>query len=263
MLPVTEPPVPPARSAPVQSVDRALRILLAFVVPDQRLSVGELARILGVHKSTASRLAATLVASGFLERDGGEQLLLGPEVARLGTLARSGNSLVDRARPVMEQLAAETGETVTLAVAEAGEAVTIAQAEGSFVVGTRSWLGQRSPLHATSDGKVLLAFGAGTLPEGRLRRCTPVTVTDRRALEAVLHHVRLEGWASSAGDFEDGLHGVAVPVWDEGGRFRAALCVSGPAYRLQEGRVDDVARRCLAAARRIYGAEPDQGGAPR
>jgi DNA-binding IclR family transcriptional regulator len=249
---ISEPNANPARAGRIQSVERALRMLRAFATPGQQLTVGALARHLGVHKSTASRLAATLVAAGFLERGGDDdQLALGPELLRLGRLAASGRSLPEAARPVMDELAAETGETVTLSVAEAHGALTIAQSEGSFAVGLQGWLHRTSPLHATSDGKVLLAFGAATLPEGELEATSLDTITDRTALDAELAQVRARGWGSARGDFELGLNGVAAPIFAPGAVCRAALCISGPAYRIPEQDFPVLGARCATAAARI------------
>ena len=119
----------------------------------------ELAARVGVHKSTASRLAATLAARGFLERPAGsEAFRLGPELGRLGLLALGGRELVELSRPAMERLAADTGETVNLAVLDGEEAVNVAQVEGRHIVGVGSWTGRRTALHCTANGKVLLAF---------------------------------------------------------------------------------------------------------
>ncbi|MDO8186547.1 IclR family transcriptional regulator [Conexibacter sp. JD483] len=236
----------------IQSVERALRILRAFTEPGQRLTVAELARRLDVHKSTASRLAATLVSAGFLERGGeNDPLVLGPQLVRLGRLAVSGRSLPEIARPVMDELAAQLGETVTLSVPDAGQALTIGQSEGTFAVGLQNWLGKRAPLHATSDGKVLLAFGAATLPAGELSARTPDTIVDRAALDAELAQLRERGWGSSRGDFELGLNGVAAPILLPDGTCRAALCLSGPAYRVRSDDLAALAARVAFAARRI------------
>jgi len=238
--------------APVQSAERALRILCGFTQPGQRASVAEIARRLGVHKSTASRLCATLVGAGFLERTGAsEQLSLGPEVVRLGRLAVRGRSLPDVAAAEMDALARAAGETVTLAVADGGETLTIAQSAGTHAVGLQSWLGRRSPVHATSDGKVLLAFGAAALPAGPLEARTPDTIVDRAALAAELERVRERGWGSAEGDFELGLNGVAAPIVTADGSCRAALCVSGPAYRVLPADMPELGAQCAAAAARI------------
>jgi DNA-binding IclR family transcriptional regulator len=217
----------------LQSVDRALRILLAFEEEGQEKTLGELAALLGVHKSTASRLAATLRKHGLLERDrDSERFHLGPELSRLGMLALGDRSLNEVAREPMAKLAAETGETVTLAVMQAGELTTVMQFDSRYVVGPSSWVGKRTPLHTTSDGKVMLAFGGAKLPRGRLVALTDNTHTRRDELERELEEVRRRGWAQALGDLEDGLHGAAAPVFDAYGRCRAAVCVSGPSYRI-------------------------------
>jgi DNA-binding IclR family transcriptional regulator len=236
----------------IQSVERALRILRGFTQPGQQASVVELGRQLGVHKSTSSRLVATLVVGGFLERTtGSEHVCLGPELVRLGRLSLSSRSLPDVAAPEMAALAQVVGETVTLSVADAGETLTIAQSAGTHAIGLQSWLGRRSPLHASSDGKTLLAFGAAQLPDGPLSACTPDTVVDRATLAAQLERAREDGWASAEGDFELGLNGVAAPIVTADGGCRAALCVSGPAYRVRAVDLAELGARCAAAAARI------------
>ena len=236
----------------IQSAERALRILRAFTEAGQQASVAEIGRQLGVHKSTASRLVATLVAAGFLERAGAtDHVGLGPELVRLGRLAMSSRSLPDVAAPEMDALAAAVGETVTLSVADTGETLTIAQSAGTHAVGLQSWLGRRSPLHATSDGKVLLAFGAARLPGGPLEARTPDTIVDRGVLAVELERARDRGWASAEGDFELGLNGVAAPIRTADGTCRAVLCVSGPAYRIRAADLPALGDQCASAAARI------------
>src|ERR671916_1451191 len=121
----------------LQTVDRALRLLLLFEEVDQEYRVGEMAVMLSVDKSIASRLAATLDGRGFLERvPGSEAFRLGPELARLGMLAvGSSHNLIELARGTMERLAEETRETVNLARLDDGKAVNIVQIDGPHLVG--------------------------------------------------------------------------------------------------------------------------------
>ena len=233
----------------VQSVDRALQILRAFEGEGGALRVTDLAARLGVHKSTASRLAATLAAHDFLERaDGAEAFRLGRRLVRLGMVA-AGRKLVDTARPAMEELAAATGETVVLSVSGGDAAVHVAQVDSRFLLGGNRWIGLRSPLHASSDGKVLLSFGAAELPRGvRLARVAPRTLTSHAALARELAGVRRRGWARAVGEYEEGLNGVAAPVYDADGRCVGALSVSGPAYRLSEEQLPELGARCAEAA---------------
>jgi DNA-binding IclR family transcriptional regulator len=232
----------------LQSVERALRVLTAFESNGQELGVGEIAELLDVHKSTASRLAATLAASGFLERSpASESFRLGPQLARLGVLAFGGPALVEIARKPMEELARTTGETVTFSVRDGNEAVTVAQIDARYLVGVKNWVGGRTPLHCTSDGKVLLAFGGGKLVRRPLQALTARTVTDRTELRRQLEETRRRGWGSGVGEYEDGLNGVAAPVLDAAGRCRAALCVCGPSYRVPEEALRGFAKQCVQA----------------
>jgi len=233
----------------VQSVERALQILLAFEPEGGELGVTDIAARLGVHKSTASRLAATLAAHGFLERATADKLRLGRRLVRLGLVAAGGSDVADAARPAMAKLAAATGETVVLSVAAGGEAVDVAQVDSRYLVGGRRWIGLSTPAHASSDGKVLLAFGAAELPpDGALERVSSRTIASRAELERELDEVRRRGWARALGECEEGLNGVAAPVLDGAGRCVAALSVSGPAYRVTEELLPALGRRCAEAA---------------
>jgi DNA-binding IclR family transcriptional regulator len=231
----------------LQTADRALQVLQQFHAPADALSVTEIADRLGVHRSTASRLVSTLRARGFLERTVGDLVRLGPEVARLGRVTLAARELATIGQPLIERLAADTGETVTLAVVAAGDALTVAQAGGRHVVSSGKWVGLRTPVHCTADGKVLLAFGATTPPHAGLERRTERTIVDPAALERELGEVRARGFAVSEGEFEQGLVGVAAPVRQDGACV-AALCISGPQYRLDRAVAEDLAPACIEHA---------------
>ncbi len=236
------------RPSTLRTADRALRVLQEVGSPNQAPTVSKVADRLGINRSTVSRLVGTLESRGFLERSGpGDRLRLGPEVARLGRVALAGRELASVARPGMDRLADETGETVTLAVPAGATVLTEVQSDGRHFVASGKWAGVRTASHCCSDGKVLLAFGALELPPGRLRRFAPNTIVDRRALARELALVRRRGFAVCVSELEDGLVGLAAPVRD-GGACIAALCVSGPAYRLDRDAVERFAPACLAAA---------------
>src|SRR5581483_455028 len=172
----------------IQFADRVLTILSAFRNEGQEYSVTELAAALGVHKSTASRLVTTLASKGFLERTpANRSLRLGPELGRLGLLAITGRSLMQAARRPMEMLAAETGETVNLAVLDGRDVVNIAQVDGPHIVGVGTWTGRRTKAHCAANGKVLLAFSGKdwrSLVEQPLEAFTDSTITRLETLES-------------------------------------------------------------------------------
>jgi DNA-binding IclR family transcriptional regulator len=241
----------------LQTVDRALRLLLLFEEVDQEYRVGEMAEMLGVDKSGASRLAATLANRGFLERaPGSEAFRIGPELGRLGVLSMGGShNLVELARRPMQNLAAETAETVNLARLEDRKVVNIAQVDGAHLVGLGDWTGWKTEPHATANGKVLLAFTDDPSEDPALldplEAFTEQTITNQEDLRAELESVRSEGWASTLGELEDGFNGVAVPISDGFGRCQASLSVSGPVYRVAPSRLPELAVLCKQAAGEI------------
>src|SRR5437016_5037170 len=178
----------------LQSVTRAIRSL-ELISEAGELGVTELGRRLGVHKATASRLAATLATHGLIERDPmTDRYKLGFGLIRLAGTTMAGLDLVRSARPLIEDLAERTRETVNLGVLS-GDAVTyIDQVTGTRAIVAVSWVGRRTPLHATSNGKVLLAFMDDAERDRHLARplekLTDNTVTDKAQLLTQLREVR-------------------------------------------------------------------------
>lgn len=241
---------PRQSSSTLQTADRALQILQQFQYAGEALTVSELAGRLALHRSTASRLVTTLRARGFLERGPGEAVRLGPEAVRIGRLALDGRQLIVIAQPVMDRLAKETGESVTLAMPAGDQVLTVAESGGSYFVSSGHWIGVKTPAHCAADGKVLLSFGAINMPNGVPSALTSRTITDPGALAAELAAVRDRGYAVARGELEDGLNGLAVPVRDRTA-CAAALCISGPAYRMERRDEAADARACQEAAEEI------------
>jgi DNA-binding IclR family transcriptional regulator len=233
----------------VQSADKALAILAAFNEGRPQVGVSELAAELGMHKSTVSRLIATLEKRGLVRRDG-DRFMPGFELARLGALAVRGIALVGSARDSLEQLAGETRETVNLAVRDGDRALNVHQVQSEHMVGVGDWTGRALPLHATANGKVLLAFGEGGLPVS-LPALTRHTITSRDELLGELERTREAGFGVALEELELGLHAVAAPVFDCFGACVAAVSVSAPAYRLQQAALPAAGARCAAAAEEI------------
>lgn len=234
----------------LQAADKVLQVLAAFDSTARELSVGRIADTLGVHKSTASRLATALVRRGFLERSK-RALRLGPEVNRIGLLALGNRDLASLAAEAMQWLCSRTGETVHLAVLDGSEALNIGQVDGPAIIGIGNWAGRRTKLHCAANGKVLLAFSREDLIEDPLESFTARTTTSIKALRDELVRIRKLGWASNTGELEEGLNAVAVPVFDATGNCRAALSVSGPSFRLAPDSYPRLAGLCQQAARLI------------
>ena len=147
---------------------------------------------------------------------------------------------------------ATLGESINVAVLREHFAVNVVQSQGHASVISQNWIGQLTPLHATSSGKVLLAHldsaQQAELIGRKLDRFTPNTHTDRRDLKKELQSVVELGYAVTYGELELGLNAVAVPVHGEDGRVIAALSASGPAYRLSPERITEVLDRLVVTA---------------
>lgn len=243
----------PANS--VQSVDRAISILQVL----GRLGtagVTEIAAELDVHKSTVFRLLATLEARGLVAQHADRgRYQLGYGVVQLAAGATTRHDLSVLSRPVCQELAAAVGETVNVAVHNGHTVLSIDQVIGSATVTSVNWVGQRTPLHATSSGKVFLAYMSaeqrGTALAEALERFTPHTVVDLAALAQQLVHVRERGYAYTVEEHEIGLAAVAAPIRAMDGQVVAAVTVSGPTFRLNEETIPGIAERVVAAAGEI------------
>jgi DNA-binding IclR family transcriptional regulator len=244
-----------AKPGGLQSVSRAVRTL-ELIAEAGELGVTELGRRLGVHKATASRLAATLADRGLVERDpASERYRLGVGLIRLAGAAMAGLDLVSSARPVVEDLAETTRETVTIGVLSAGDVVSIDQVTGTRSIVSVSWVGKRTPLHTTSTGKVLLAFMDEAERDRRvaspLDRATRRSIVDPTELRTQLAEIRRRGYAQTLEELEEGLNAVAAPIRQADGEVVAALSVSGPAFRMRPVDLPRLGRLTMEAASTI------------
>lgn len=235
----------------VQSVDRALTIL-ELLARGGEAGVTEMAATLGVHKSTAFRLMATLESHRLVEQteDRGKYRL-GVGVLRLAGATSARLDLVQEARSVCRRLAADTGETVNIAVLSDRSALYLDQVAGSSALQSHNWVGQHIPLHATSNGKVLLSgLDANSLDEliGKLSPYTPVTITKKSLLHDEIGRVREQGYALAVDELEVGLTAAAAPIRNAHGDVVGSMSVSGPTFRLTSERVDEVVGQLVEAA---------------
>jgi IclR family acetate operon transcriptional repressor len=245
---------PPDSAASFQSVDRAITAL-EYLARSGESGVTEVSEAIGVHKSTASRLLVALQGRELVESTGDRgRYRLGVGVLRLAAAVGGRLDVVSQGAPVCAALAAELGETVNLAIRQGEVAVNVHQSEGGGAVTVDSWVGRPTPLHATSSGKVLLAYAPesvlATVGAG-LRIYTDQTITDPAVLRGQLDQVREIGYATTEGELEVGLNAVAAPVRDAGGGVIAALSVSGPVYRLTAERLAETAAAAREAADRV------------
>jgi DNA-binding IclR family transcriptional regulator len=238
----------------VQSVERAVTIL-EILARTGEAGVTELACEIGVHKSTAFRLVSTLEQRGLVEQSvhrGKYQLGVG--ILRLAGATTARLDVVQEARPICRKLSADTGETVNIAVLSDRSALYLDQFAGASALQPHNWVGQHIPLHATSNGKVLLSG----LDDGEVARLLPTlsaytdtTITSRRKLSRELERVRTQGYALAVDELEVGLAALAAPIRNAHGDVIASLSLSGPTFRLVDSRIQELLPPLVDAAAEV------------
>lgn len=249
----------------VVALDRAL-VLLRHVARHPGLTLSDLAEETGQAVATVFRALATLQAHDMVEQqEPGQTWHVGAGAFRIGAAFQRRTGVVDRARPELDLLVRETGETATLGV-PLGAAVTIlAQAEPDQAIRALFPPGSVVALHASAVGKALLAWMPADEVEAilgltGLERLTSLTLTSDSALKRDLARCRERGFALDDQEGAEGLRGVAAPVFDAQGLPVAGLAVSGPAFRLGLSDATRLGATVRAAADRITeaigGAQP-------
>jgi IclR family acetate operon transcriptional repressor len=241
----------------IQSLDRGLLILEAAGKSGESVSLGQLAELLGIDRSSAFRLANTLKRRGFLANpSAGKEYILGPAVWRLSRQYDWSNMLAKVAHDRLKTLAAATNETAHLAVREGRKALFIDHVTTSHVIAISGQTGEFAPLYCTSHGKALLAdfeeAGLRRLLGGKpLKRHTRNTIQSVRSLAAECKEIRANGFATDEAEYLEGVRCVAAPVRDRDGAVIASIGISAPAARLSKERAREYAGKVVAAAAQI------------
>lgn len=237
--------------SPVQSVDRALTIL-EILARTGEAGLGQLAGGLGVHKSTVSRLVAALSAHDLVEQpEARGPVRLGPGLLRLAGATTARLDLVQEGRPVCRELAEATGETVNVAVMAGHTALYVDQALGPSTITSYNWVGQHIPLHATSNGRVLvgpLSAAERSQAWGELTAFTEHTVTQPAELERLVAEARKQGYAVVRDELDIGLTAMAAPVYNAHGELVASISLSGPSFRMDVERERELLAPLRSAA---------------
>jgi IclR family acetate operon transcriptional repressor len=216
----------------VAAVERALVVLDALGDGSSELGTNEIARRTGINASSVSRLLATLADAGMVERvQATGRYRLGLRLLQLGNAVLARLDLREIARPHLQALVDETGETATLSAPGEQDAFTVDFVQSAATVQSVARVGRPSIAHATATGKVLLAFGEVPLPPDPLTAYTERTIVDRATLEAELEKIRRAGYATAAGEREPHLNAVAAPVYGPRDELAAIVGVQGPSSR--------------------------------
>jgi IclR family transcriptional regulator, KDG regulon repressor len=241
----------------VPAVDRALEILALLRAEGREMSLAEITKATGWHKSSVQRVLATLNYHGFLQRDEAtKRYILGIALAEYGRIALNNLDIRQLAKPFLQALVNFSGETAVLAILNETKMVMIDKREPLNQIRASPFLGTRFPATATSNGKALLAW----LPEERVNEIMQIeglpTTTDRSittpsAYRSDLAAVRERGYAIDREEFQEGVSGVSAPVFSPKGQVIATLSVVGPAFRMMEENIRDFGKECVKVAAQL------------
>lgn len=240
----------------MQANERTARVLLVFAGADDALGVTEIARRLGLGKSTVHRALEGLVASGIVMRDPVSSLYrLGPRAIELGLRAIGAADIRALALPFMFDLRDVTGETVTLSLRIGNERTFLTQMRSRQEVRMLVDIGTRLPLHAGAPGTVILAHLsepelAAYLATVALVPVTDATLTDEGALRTLLAHVHEVGYAASRGERNRSASAVAAPIFARD-TVIGSIAVCGPHDRFDHASVERFAAAVVEAGRAI------------
>ena len=237
------------------SVRRALGILEALVEPSatgHALSLVELARATGLNKATLLRLSEPLQEAGLVGRDGQGHFGLGVGALRLGEAYLAGVDLRAAARPILEELVAESGETAHLVVFDEPYVVYVDKVDSPSTVRMHSRVGGRMPLYCTAAGKAMLAWLPAEIVDRVLALPTPArtehTLASAAAVREDLAVIRERGWSMDDVENEPDIRCVGAAIFDRSGAVVAACSLSGPDQRITPSRAVELGPRVRVAA---------------
>jgi DNA-binding IclR family transcriptional regulator len=241
--------VPYSGTPGASAIDRAIDVLFELHSSGSARGVTEIARAAALPKSTTHRLLQALRGRGLAEVDDRGRYRPGVALLVLGARSLGMDPRVAAARPALERLAKQLGETAFLVGDHARRLIVLDRVEGAGIVRAAPPLGGEVPLHATAAGRLYLAFapGAVVLPSGRLTRFEASTPSDRRTLVERVELARTRGWDVNLDEWVDGLSVVSVPIRPRG-EMCAALAVATSTSRMRVLGIERVAAEASAVA---------------
>lgn len=226
-----------------QTIDRAMQIIKSFSVNEKKLSLADLHRKLGLAKSTLQRILNTLVNHGVLDKDERQKTYqLGIELYFLGQIVEKNTSLMATAKPFMEQLRDEFGESISLNIIHQKLRKCIGYVQGNHELMTITYVGHTSPLNKGASAKVLLA----NVPQDELNLLlaelsggphSGMTISDIEELKKELEYIRENEYAISYGERVVGSVGISAPIKNRLSEVVAAISMAIPTVRFEEAKM--------------------------
>lgn len=240
-----------------RSLERGLLVLEVIAASGGLISLAEIARRTGLHRSTGHHLLQTLVSFGYLRQDEATRSYeLSPKLFQLTGRTWTPEQLGIIAQPIVAELARVTGEGASLAAYRDGVLRIVAKSDHSGPVRVVQDIGADRPIHATAVGKAIVAFLPSAELDGVLSRLsyeryTPNTIVQRGALETELRRIRGAGCANDDEEHVEGIRCVAAPVRIYSGQVVASLCAVGPKSRMTRARLRELRAPLISLAAAI------------
>lgn len=241
----------------LKSLRTAAEILLLFTDEAKAIGVSEIARRTGLTKGQVSKILATFRHSGFLQQDPDtRQYSVGVKAFALGSRYVNYHPLAREGLPVLRRLVEQTGHSARLTVMADDVLIYLAQVEGRLLSDTGWRVGTFLPFHATSAGKVTLAFldkarSAAIIDTLEMEAVGPETITDKSALREQIRRIASRGFGTSRSESTPGLAAVAVPVFGPSNAILSTLSLSYPQHLVTEERERELAAVLHEAARTL------------
>lgn len=240
----------------LSSVQNALKILSCFSFEQTEKRVTQIAKELDIAKSTASRLLSTLASEGFVKKnDETQKYSLGTKILTLYSILVSNREVVKEAKPILEQLAIDTSESVQLAEIEGKNVVYIDHIKSTYPIQITSHIGLVYPVHCTSSGKVLLAHQEQhiikEILKNKLEKYSPATITDPKILIKEFEEIRKQGFCYIENEFIEGIVSIAAPIFDYDEKVIAAVSLAGPIQRISTDKAQRNINKVVEAAKQI------------
>ena len=230
--------------------------VLKLLASEPGLTVLQISRALRVPRTSVIRIATSLVREGLLETDGQHAYSLGPALIYLGMRAMDGVDLAGLARPLLKQLAENTGETSHLAMLSDDKSILLEVCQSPLPIRAGAPAGTLADLHCSATGKVFLAWNFADRLEPYFGRAAPsrrtartIVTAERMAKETAL--IRKRGYAVDEEEFYDGIRCAAVPVFNSRGLVHIALGITGVTARLTRNRIPECVAQLKSAAAKL------------
>lgn len=241
----------------VPAVDRAARILSLLRTEGREMTMAEIADATGWHRSSVHKLLVTLSYHGLLDRDViTKKYSLGLALSEYGRIALNSLDIRYVAKPFLKTLVKYSGETAGLSVLRGTQMIFVDIEEPQIQIRVSLFVGMRSPVTTTSNGKAVLAW----LPESQvdeivkiegLHATTKKSIIKLAAFRAELAATRERGYATDYEEYEEGVAGVSAPVFDSRGQAMGAICVAMPTFRMKKDKIRRYGKKCTELASQL------------